>query len=149
MLHKSRHLVALADDDIDDREIFLDVCADLNVGLSVKSFENGFELLRYLNMPDAELPSILFLDINMPIKDGFESLSEIRKKIGLTELCIIMYSTSTASKDIEKARKMEANAFLQKPSSYSKLKLIIQKILDTDWKNPCSHLDEFGFLITV
>ena len=143
------HLIMLADDDQDDREIFSNVCAEIGNTIKVRSFKNGFELLQYLNQSDVEMPSILFLDINMPIIDGFESLNDIRNKIGLKDLCVIIYSTSTTSFDVQKAKKLGANGFLQKPASYSKLKTAIQKILDTDWNDPCTHLDKMKFVIEV
>lgn len=149
MNYTTPYLIALADDDQDDREIFTDVCAEMDISIKVRSFENGLKLLEYLNLPDVEMPYILFLDINMPIKDGFETLNEIRNKIELMELCVIIYSTSTTSFDVKKAKKLGANGFLQKPASYAKLKAAIQKILDTDWSDPCSHLDEMEFVIAV
>ncbi len=149
MSKSTHHLIALADDDADDRDIFAEVCAQMDIEIKLRAFENGFELLQYLNLPDVEMPNILFLDINMPVKDGFESLNEIRNKIGLTDLCIIIYSTSTSSFDVQMAKKMGANGFLQKPASYAKLKAAIQKIFDTDWSDPCYHLNEMEFVIDV
>lgn len=147
MINKVKHLIALADDDADDREIFADVCSDMDSELDLLLFKNGKALLDHLDVPNISLPEILFLDINMPIKDGFECLAEIRSKTELNELCIIVYSTSISISDVKKAKELGADGFLQKPSSYGKLKSAVQKILDTDWSDPCSQLDEMNFLI--
>ena len=149
MTDKAKHIVALADDDVDDREIFVDVCSGIETEIEVFLFKNGQELMDYLNTKDAVIPSILFLDINMPIKDGFDCLAEIRSKTALNELCIIVYSTSISSSDVTKAKQLGADGFLQKPSSYGKLKTAVQKILDTDWSDPCSELDEASFVLTA
>ncbi len=141
-------LILLVDDDADDRDTFADVCRDLNQKIKLKLFKNGSELLTYLNLDTTEIPSIIFLDINMPVKNGFESLGDIRNKSKFSELCIIIYSTSIANRDIDRAKALGANGFLEKPSSFKKLKSCIQKILNTDWKEPCAHLDELEFVIT-
>jgi CheY-like chemotaxis protein len=147
MAQKSKRIIALADDDVDDREIFADVCADIDAGLELMLFKNGKMLLDFLETPNTSAPAIVFLDINMPIKDGFECLNEIRSNTKFNELCIIVYSTSISTSDVTRAKKLGADGFLQKPCSYSKLKLAVQKILDTDWSDPCSQLDKMNFLI--
>lgn len=149
MTDKAKHIVALADDDADDREIFVDVCLDIEADIKVFLFKNGKELIDYLSAADNVIPSILFLDINMPIKDGFECLKSIRCNLGLNELCVIVYSTSISLSDVKKARDLGADGFLQKPASYKSLKSAVQNILDTDWSDPCSQLDEMNFLINA
>lgn|SRR5690554_3730123 len=139
--------IALADDDIDDRDIFTEICGDINPHAKVLLYKNGCELLDYLNLPNAQIPSILFLDINMPRKNGFESLIEIKNNPRLKDICVIMYSTSNSPRDILKAKKLGAEGFLQKPSNYSKLKSAIQKLLDTDCRGSGSGRNDLSFLI--
>ena len=149
MTNLKKNIVALADDDPDDREIFADVCSDVDLNLEVVLFKNGKELLDHLDTPKAKIPGILFLDINMPVVDGFECLRAIRSKTEFNELCVIVYSTSVNSADVSKAKNLGADGFLQKPSSYGKLRTAFQKILDTDWSDPCSQLNEMNFLINA
>lgn len=139
--------IALADDDVDDRDVFTEVCKDLDPRLHVMLYNDGKELLDYLNSPKARIPVILFLDINMPFKNGFESLEEIRSNPKLKSICIIMYSTSSSPSDIAKAKKLGAEGFFQKPSNYGKLKSTLKKLLDIDWTNPCSEFDDLNFLV--
>ena len=150
MTDPKKHVVALADDDPDDREIFADVCTDVDKNLKAMLFKNGKELLDHLNSPKAIIPNILFLDINMPVIDGFECLKLIRSKTEFNKLCIIIYSTSVNSADVNKARNLGADGFLQKPSSYGKLRTVFIQILDTNWRDdPCSQLNEENFLINA
>lgn len=144
-----KYLIALADDDMDDREIFCEVCSNLDIALEVLLFENGHELLHYLHGPAAAIPNILFLDINMPVKNGFEALSAIRSKEDFDSMCIIMYSTSVVRSDVNKARVLGANLFFQKPYDFRKFSSTIRKILDTDWKDPCEQIEEKNFLIST
>lgn len=149
MTNQKMHVVALADDDPDDREIFSDVCTDVDTELKVLLFKNGKELLDHLNDTSATVPGILFLDINMPVIDGFECLKLIRSKAEFNRLCVIVYSTSVNSADVSKAKNLGADGFLQKPSSYGSLRNAFLKILDTDWSDPCSKLNEENFLISA
>lgn len=143
----SRHLIALADDDVDDREIFSDVCADINHNLKVLLFENGLELINHLNRPDVEIPILLFLDINMPVKNGFETLSVLRESTKFENMCIVMYSTSIIRADVDRAKELGASVYLQKPYDFAKLNANIREILDTEWQTPCEQLAEEHFLI--
>ncbi|NNE76336.1 MAG: response regulator [Pricia sp.] len=149
MTDNQLYTIALADDDADDREIFTEVCAHMGTNLKVLLFENGQQIVDYLCNPNFEKPSILFLDINMPIKDGFECLQDIRRNTDFNDLCIIVYSTSISDVDVKRAKKLGADGFLQKPSDYMKLKSSVRKILDTDWSDPCAQLDDMNFLITA
>lgn len=142
-------VIALADDDADDREIFTEVCANLGLNVKVLLFENGRTLMNSLEHPSTDKPSIIFMDINMPVKDGFEALKDIRNNPDLKDLCVIVYSTSISESDVQKAKAFCADGFLQKPSDYSKLTTAIQQILDTDWADPCSKLDDSTFVISV
>lgn len=148
MSRQNQHIVAITDDDVDDREIFLDACSAAKTDIQVLLFESGDELLRHLKAPETQNPAILFLDINMPKVNGFECLSRIRAIRVLQELCVIMYSTSVSQADVSKAKKLGADGFLQKPSNYSVLLKSIEKILETDWSNPCSEIQQSNFLIT-
>lgn len=142
-----KKLVFLADDDGDDREFFESVCSEVHNDLLCKTFTDGTFLLEYLKVPENELPDIVFLDINMPKKDGLECLEEIRKMERLEKLCVIMYSTSSSLGDIKKSYELGANGFVQKPHSYGGLREILKNIFDTDWDDPCNVLDELNFVL--
>src|SRR5688500_20391697 len=69
--------VLLADDDIDDRYFFEKVLKSLMVNTELATVEDGERLMIYLAENSEKLPDILFLDLNMPKKNGTECLSEI------------------------------------------------------------------------
>ncbi|MDT7827746.1 response regulator [Pricia sp. S334] len=137
----------LTDDDEDDREIFKETAEELETKVKVDTLNDGQELMEFLSDKDNRLPDILFLDINMPHKNGLDSLCEIRATPRLNDLCIIMYSTSNYPLDVKKAYDLGANGFIEKPSSHIKLKEILQRVIDMDWKDPCSKLDELNFVL--
>ena len=70
--------IILADDDEDDRLFFTDAFSELKINTKVNTYNDGVELMNYLNSDDAILPQVLFLDLNMPKKNGIECLHEIK-----------------------------------------------------------------------
>jgi CheY-like chemotaxis protein len=81
---------------------------------------------------------MILLDINMPIKNGKETLAELKKNpdySGLESTPIIMYSTSANQRDIDETYKLGANLYIIKPNNFSGLTLLITHLLDVDWKN--------------
>jgi len=122
--------IYLADDDADDRDMFADAMIEIHTDVILKQAEDGIYLLDSLvTLSNAELPEFIFLDINMPRKSGFECLEEIRKHENLKELNVIMFSTSNDPATIQKAFQMGATFYAVKPTSYTKLKSLLEEIL--------------------
>src|SRR5688500_7807458 len=86
--------VLLADDDSDDRYFFEKVLTELPIATHLITVEDGEELVAYLSENSGKLPDVLFLDLNMPRKNGLECLSEIKQNEKLKRLPVIIYSTS-------------------------------------------------------
>ena len=146
-ISKDDFLILLTDDDEDDREIFQDTLEEVDDQIKLLTLNDGVQLMEYLCANGNRLPDILFLDINMPHKDGHQSLREIRADPRLKDLCVIIYSTSDYPQDVKKAYRTGANGFIQKPSNHKKLKEILQNVIATDWKNPCNTLEELSFVL--
>ena len=68
----------LVDDAIDDIEGLTQIISDLSPTIKVSTAKNGNEMVRFLES-EAQLPDFIFLDLNMPIKTGFECLKEIKR----------------------------------------------------------------------
>ena len=86
--------VLLADDDRDDRFFFSKILRGLPIQTQLATVENGEQLMAYLNENSEKLPDVLFLDLNMPRKNGSECLSEIKHSQKLKDIPVIIYSTS-------------------------------------------------------
>lgn len=125
--------IMLADDDDDDCLIFKDVVMEMYPGVTITRAINGKQLLEILQADNSKLADIIFLDVNMPVKTGFEALAEIRSMDKLSRIPVIMFSTSAQTRALEKAFELGAHYFVQKPASADKLKNILQKLLTTDW----------------
>ena len=120
--------IFLADDDRDDREIFMDALSELPIETSVKQFENGVDLMAELYSGNP-LPDTIFLDLRMPLMDGFECLSDIRNIPELSEIQIIIYSTSYNQNEVDQLKEGGANQYIKKPNSYNQLKTVLYKSL--------------------
>ena len=83
----------LADDDEDDRFLFNRDLKTLPFNTQLTTVEDGEQLMNYLAKNMKKLPDLLFLDNNMPCKNGAECLQEIKKHPTLKALPVIMYST--------------------------------------------------------
>ena len=119
--------VLLADDDEADRMLFKDAFSELQVKTIVQTVKDGVELMDFLNKDGIRLPHLLFLDLNMPRKNGIECLKEIRNSERLKKLSIAIYSTSDSEKDMEETFLAGANIYITKPSDYGTLKQILSK----------------------
>jgi CheY-like chemotaxis protein len=140
--------IILADDDFDDRLLFQTAVADSGFEVSLTVAKDGEELMQTLrNTP--ELPKIIFLDLNMPVKNGFECLAEIRAQDKLKDKVVVMWSTSNNPEDIKKCYAMGASMFITKPSNFSKMEKLIQSVLSRDWASPYVSNNSRDFVLDV
>ena len=141
--------VFLTDDDADDRLFFEEAIEDIPIDTTLRTFNNGKELMDYLNSDDAILPHLLFLDLNMPIKNGMECLRDIKTSDKLKSIIVAIYSTSSSEKDIENTFVKGANIYINKPSNFKALKKAIEKVLKLNWQYHTTHLNRDMFLLRI
>jgi CheY-like chemotaxis protein len=121
--------ILLADDSVDEHFLFMHTVASIDKDVEIKTVMNGVELIQHLNKPETELPDLLFLDLNMPLKNGKESLAEIKKNAKLANLNIIIYSTSDEACDVDETYALGANVYVRKPQDYIQLKYTLTKLI--------------------
>ena len=148
MNHDALH-VLLADDDDDDRLFFKDAIEEVKVKTVVTMVNDGVELMNYLLKPEIHLPNLVFLDLNMPRKNGMECLKEIRSNNKLKDLTIAIYSTSAMEKDIEETFVKGANIYIKKPKEFEELKNILTKVITINWQYHTSGLNKDNFLLSI
>jgi len=112
-MSKQLHIL-LADDDTDDRFFFDMALKELSFSTQLTSVENGEKLMTYLSGHTADLPEILFLDMNMPRKNGAECLAEIKQNEKLQSLPVVIYSTSLHEDVADKLYKNGAHYYIRK-----------------------------------
>lgn len=121
--------ILLADDDVDDCKLFKEALEALPKTTALTTVHDGDELMSYLTENTEQLPHVLFLDINMPRKNGFECLSEIKNNKELKDLPVVMYSTSGSKNEINILFNTGADVYIHKPSNFAQLVQVIHHAL--------------------
>lgn len=118
--------ILLADDDKDDRFFFEMALEALTVPPLLTTVADGEKLMNYLTENVHQLPDVLFLDLNMPRKNGFECLSEIKQNTDLKQLPVVIFSTSFEQEVVNQLYLNGAHYYMRKPAEFSHLKKIIK-----------------------
>jgi len=118
--------ILLADDDTDDCLFFKDAVKELSQTTQLTAVHDGEQLMNYLFENSENLPNVLFLDLNMPRKNGLECLSEIKRNKKLNNLPVVIFSTSYSQDTISILFKIGAHVYIHKPNDFDKLKQVIQ-----------------------
>lgn len=147
MEHDALHIL-LTDDDADDRLFFKEAMEEIKIKTVVSFVNDGLQLMNYLNQPNVRLPNVVFLDLNMPVKNGLECLKEIRRNSRLRDLAIVIYSTSGSEQDIEEAFVHGANIYIKKPNDFSKLKSTLTQVITRNWQYHTLGLKKENFLFS-
>lgn len=127
--------IILADDDIDDRLFFEKALKEIPIPNRLTIVNDGEQLINYLIENVDHLPDVLFLDLSMPRKTGFECLTEIKESKILKDLPVIMISTSFPRDNkyeqniIKMLYSIGAMDYIRKPGDYQTLKEVIHTSL--------------------
>lgn len=127
--------ILLADDDLDDCMFFNDAIDEYWSPVSLKILNDGEQLMQHLKNNPNDYPNAVFLDLNMPRKNGLDCLTEMKNSPSLKEIPVIIYSTST---DIEKANQLYdigAFAYIPKPADFNELKKLLHSSLNLFQQN--------------
>ena len=141
--------VLLADDNDDNRNFFIEALQELKINVVVKAVKNGQELIDFLSQTNVSLPHLVFLDLNMRRKTGFDCLNEIKRTDRFKNVAIAIYSTSASEKDIEETFVRGANVHIKKPSSFSSLKKVLSQVIMLNWQYHTSGLNRDHFLVSL
>jgi CheY-like chemotaxis protein len=126
--------IFLADDDADDRAFFADALREVNVETELTTASDGMELMTTLDesVTAPPPPHFIFLDLNMPRKNGYECLREIRRTAKLQDIPVVVFSTSDNLNAIETAYSLGAHCYICKPNSHELLIRLIETVLRLD-----------------
>jgi Response regulator containing CheY-like receiver, AAA-type ATPase, and DNA-binding domains len=141
--------IILADDDVDDREMFEDALMEIaehNVKLTKAN--DGRHLMLLLDETVPPPPELIFLDLNMPIKNGFECLNEIKQTQKLKNIPVVIYSTSSDKDFIDKLYDQGADYYICKPSTFPLLKNVIDRALAINWQQHAGQPSRDKFILS-
>lgn len=120
----------LVDDDIDDTELFTEAVESVDASVKCLNAGHGADALAKLYSKDYRKPDLIFLDINMPVMNGWQFLSRIKDDEELKEIPVIVYSTSSNATDFRTALASGALCFFTKPNSFATLKNVLRIVLE-------------------
>ncbi len=141
--------IMLADDDEDDRLFFKEAFEEVKIKYDITTFNDGEQLMHYLNEPENALPDIIFLDLNMPRKSGMECLREIRQNDRLKKISVAIYSTSSSEQDIEDTFVAGANVYIKKPNDFNMLKKVLSDVVHINWQYIVDGLNKDSFILSL
>ncbi len=111
--------ILIADDDKDDQMLLKEAFQESRLRNELHFVENGEELMEYLRK--SPLPGLILLDLNMPKKDGRETLKEIKSDAKFRQIPVVVLTTSKAEEDIYKTYNLGVNSFITKPVTFDSL----------------------------
>lgn len=142
----SQHInILLADDDQADCLLFKDALEELPVTARLTIVHNGEQVIEELTKEGNKLPDVLFLDLNMPRKNGFATLGAIKRSSELQNLPVIIFSTASEQEMVKSVFRDAAHYYICKPFDFSQLKKVIYEALTliTQKNNLLPLLDKF------
>ncbi len=142
-----KQYLLLADDDIDDCIFFKEALEDIAANVALTTVKDGEELMRVLSSTSDKLPDVLFLDLNMPRKSGFECLAEIKLDAKLKSLPIIIFSTSLDTDIVNSLYDKGAHYYIRKPGEFSTLKKVINEVLTILMKDNSNRPEREKFIL--
>ena len=125
--------IILAEDDVDDQNIFQIALQEIDPAIQTQFVSNGKDLLALLQKTK---PDIVFLDLEMPYKNGLECLIEMRNNPELEKIPVVVFSSTTKPSNIQTAYEMGAHLFFIKPPIYSDYLSSIKAIFRLNWNDP-------------
>ena len=128
--------ILLAEDDQDDRDFFDKALKEIPIPTHLTTVYDGEQLMNYLYKNSEHLPNVLFLDLNMPRKNGFECLCEIKENEKLKDIPVVVFSTSYPrdikyeEEMINRLLKIGAHDFIRKSDNLAQLKQFINQVIN-------------------
>jgi CheY-like chemotaxis protein len=121
-------LIFIVDDDEDDLYFIKSAISNTIPESIIKSFLNGKQLLDHLNKLKNVLPSFILLDLNMPVLNGKETLRQIRQNNMMSDMPVVIFSTSNNAKEKSLCFEYGASNYFCKPACIDDYNDIVLKL---------------------
>lgn len=141
-------IIFYADDDEDDLLMFEDAINTISQNsekvIRLHTHRNGENLIESIRSFTSR-NKVVFLDLNMPLKSGFEFLEEIRSISETMETPIVIYSTSKDERNVQLSQELGANFYAYKPFDYKELLTMLSNVIHINWENNKGDYKNFIF----
>lgn len=123
-----RYRLLLVEDNPADVRLLTEALVEADVNADVTSSHDGEDALRLLKLAGVELPDAVILDLNLPKMGGRELLAAIRHDVELSELPVVILSTSHYDGDLRACQALRAHAFVVKPVGFEEFVDVARRI---------------------
>jgi CheY-like chemotaxis protein len=124
--------ILIVEDNRDDAMLAQEALHSSNLFIETHIVTDGIAALSFLRNQeeygDKPRPDLVFLDLNLPLMNGHEVLAEIRADPDLTDIPVIILTTSEAEEDIRAAYRLHANCYITKNIDFFKFTEIVRQI---------------------
>jgi two-component system response regulator len=134
MINQAKKLILIVDDQEEDQGVLAWTLEKLDVANPVFCLRDGFEAIRYLNgespYNDRSLypfPAIMFLDLKMPMNDGWQVLASVKQLSLEGKMRIFIYSELHGENEVKKLYTLGADSFVRKPVVKSEVLNLVQQ----------------------
>jgi CheY-like chemotaxis protein len=124
--------VLLVDDDQDELFLFSEALTSVDESIRLYSANDGYDALKTLHTTQPP-PDLIFLDLNMPRLNGIEFLSKVKESKRLSDIPVIIYSTSGAHEHKERTSALGAAHYMVKQNSFKDLCQELSQVLSASW----------------
>lgn len=141
--------VIVADNDENTLIFFKNIFKELKISIKVQCFNNGKDLMEYLNNNDAVIPELVFIKYTIPVKDAMECIDEIKINSKFSNMVTAIYSEEISEDEIEETFVKGNNICMRKPSDFGSLKKVLTEIITINWQYYTSGLNKDNFILKV
>lgn len=111
-------MIVHADNDLSDRWDFKYLVNGLDPSIDVLGFTDGLSLIQHMTaLKNVELPSLIFLDLVMPVWDGIKTLQTLKSEPRFIPIPVYMWSSRPTQKEIDLCLHSGAEQFFFKPTN--------------------------------
>lgn len=126
--------ILLVEDSPGDIRLTMEALKESRISNHLHIVNDGVEAINFLmkigEYKDAPTPDLILLDLNLPKKNGFEVLKEIKEDTNLKVIPVVVLTTSESEKDILHSYELYVNCFVSKPVEYDAFFNVIRTIED-------------------
>jgi chemotaxis family two-component system response regulator Rcp1 len=124
--------ILLVDDNPADTDLTSEVLAQCKQHYHVNTVSDGAAAISFLRQQGkytaAPYPDLVVLDLNLPIRDGRQVLSDIKADPNLQKIPVVIFTTSQANSDVSRSYELGANCYLRKPGNLAEFVAVVQSM---------------------
>lgn len=124
--------ILLVEEDAEESRLITEAFASAKARNKVSVVRDGNDALAYLrrekNYAEAKRPDLILLDLNLPGKDGYEVLAEMKADANLRRIPVLALTSSESHEDILKAYHLSVNSYILKPTTHAQLLQMVRGI---------------------